>query len=202
MCKNSDKIIQDYESGSNIQVERQRKHNFKNVDKHLMHWFRMARDKKLVMSGERLLHKAKKFAVALQYEDSEKIDMNWINRWKKRNEVTCKKPHGEAESVDLAVTDNWLKNPLPQILGEYRPKDVFNVDKTGLFFKCLPDRTHTLKDEKCAGGKLSKDRLTVMVAASMFGEKLSLLVIGKSTNPRCFKGVKILPASYQSNKKA
>ena len=28
MCKNSDKIIQDYESGSNIQIKRQRKHNF------------------------------------------------------------------------------------------------------------------------------------------------------------------------------
>ena len=119
MCKNSDKIIQDYESGSSIQFKRQRKHNFENVDKHLMQWFRMARDKKLVVSGEMLLHKAKKFAVALQYEDSEKIDMNWINRWKKRNEVMCKKLHGEAESVDLAVTDNWLKNHLPQILGEY-----------------------------------------------------------------------------------
>ena len=93
--------------------------------------------------------------------------------------MTCKKLHGEAESVDLAVTDNRLKNHLPQILGEYRPQDVFDVDKTGLFFKCLPDQTHPLKDEKCAGGKLLKDRLTVMVAASMCGEKLPLLVIGK-----------------------
>ena len=39
MCKNLDKIIQDYESEGNIQVERQRKHNFENVDKHLMQWF-------------------------------------------------------------------------------------------------------------------------------------------------------------------
>ena len=68
-----------------------------------MQWFRMARDKKLVVSGEMLLHKAKKIAVALQYEDSEKINMNWINRWKKRNEVMCKNLHGEAESVDLAA---------------------------------------------------------------------------------------------------
>ena len=105
-------------------------------------------------------------------------------------------------NLDLAGTHNWLKKHLLQILGEYRPEDVFNTDETGLFFKCLPDRTHTLKDEKCAGGKLSKDRLTVMVAASMSGEKLPLLVIGKSINPRCFKGAKILPAPYQSNKKA
>ena len=202
ICKNSDKIIEEYESGSNVQVKRQRKHNFENVDKHLMQWFRMAREKKLVVSGEMLLHKAKEFAAALQHEDSDKIDMNWINRWKKRKEVTCKKLHGEAESVDFAAIDNWLKNHLPQILGDYMPKDIFNADETGLFFKCLPDRTHTLKDEKCAGGKMSKDRLTVLVAASMCGEKLPLLVVGKSTNPRCFKGVKILPAPYQSNKRA
>ena len=41
-----------------------------------------------------------------------------------------------------------------------------------------------------------------MVAASMCGEKLPLQFIGKSTNPKCFKGVKILPAPYQSYKKA
>ena len=63
--------------------------------------------------------------------------------------MTCKKLYGEAESVDLAVTDNWLKNHLP-ILGEYRLKYVFNGDETLLFLKCLPDRTDTLKEEKCA----------------------------------------------------
>ena len=90
--------------------------------------------------------------------------------------VTWKKLHGEAESIDQEVID-WLKNHLPDILGENKPEDVFNADKTGLFLKCLPYRTHTLKDEKCVRGKLPKDRLTVMVATSMCGEKLPFLVI-------------------------
>ncbi|XP_054717282.1 tigger transposable element-derived protein 4-like [Uloborus diversus] len=33
-------------------------------------------------------------------------------------------------------------------------------------------------------------------------EKLPLLLIGKSANPRCFKGVKTLPIEYKNNKKA
>ncbi|XP_064074402.1 tigger transposable element-derived protein 6-like [Vanessa tameamea] len=33
-------------------------------------------------------------------------------------------------------------------------------------------------------------------------EKLPLLLIGKSKNPRCFKGIKTLPVNYQNNKKA
>ena len=66
----------------------------------------------------------------------------------------------------------------------------------------LTKRTHVFKNDKCVGGKLSKERLIVLVTASMAGEKLPLLVIGKSANPRCFKNVKKLPLPYKSNKKA
>uniref|UniRef100_A0A914X0R6 DDE-1 domain-containing protein n=1 Tax=Plectus sambesii TaxID=2011161 RepID=A0A914X0R6_9BILA len=36
----------------------------------------------------------------------------------------------------------------------------------------------------------------------MAGEKLPLLVIGKSANPRCFKHVRCLPVAYEANSKA
>ena len=35
--------------------------------------------------------------------------MNWANRWKAREEIVCKKLHGEAESVDHAGVDEWQK---------------------------------------------------------------------------------------------
>ena len=54
----------------------------------------------------------------------------------------------------------------------------------------MPDKTHVFKNEKCAGSKLSEKRLTVLVTASMTGEKLPHLVIEKSATPRCFKNVK------------
>lgn len=42
----------------------------------------------------------------------------------------------------------------------------------------------------------------MLVGANMSGtEKLPLLVIGKSANPRCFKNKK-LPVAYMSNKKS
>ena len=87
-------------------------------------------------------------------------------------------------------------------LRQFKAEDIFNADKSGLFYRCLPDKTHVFKNDKCAGGKLSKERLTVLVTASMAGEKLPLLVIGKSANPRCFKNIKKLPLPYESNKKA
>ena len=50
--------------------------------------------------------------------------------------------------------------------------------------------------------KESKDKLTILVAANMSGsDKLMSLVIGKSANPRCFRGVDV-PLPYKSNAKA
>ncbi|XP_046400914.1 tigger transposable element-derived protein 4-like [Ischnura elegans] len=63
--------------------------------------------------------------------------------------------------------------------------------------------TGWLDDEKCHGGKLSKERITLLVGAYMDGsEKLPLLMIGKSANPRCFKNVKSKPVEYVSSSKA
>lgn len=66
-----------------------------------------------------------------------------------------------------------------------------------------PSNTLKFKGEKCVGGKMSKDRVTILVGANMTGtKKEKLLVVGKSRNPRCFKNVKQLPVRYEHNKKA
>ena len=54
------------------------------------------------------------------------------------------------------------------------------------------------------GGKNSKDRITVLLAASAAGEKLRPLVIGKSKKPRCFYGFEIpmLGVDYDYSKKS
>ena len=61
------------------------------------------------------------------------------------------------------------------------------------FFQCLPNKTFHFKKDKGSGGKYSKVRLTGMAAGNAKGERLPMLVIGKSKNPRCFKGVKRVP---------
>ncbi|CAM1320828.1 TIGD6 (predicted) [Pycnogonum litorale] len=114
-------------------MKRKRKHNFEDVDEPLLKWFRAARDKKLPVSGDDLLLKAQQFARACGYENPEKLDINWINRWKLREEIVCKKLHGEAESVDQEAVDDWLKNRLPALLKEFKAEDLFNADETTVF---------------------------------------------------------------------
>lgn len=85
----------------------------------------------------------------------------------------------------------------------YNPEDIFNADELELFHILTLDKTLKFKGEKCTGGKLSKTRITVMVAANMTGScRKKLLVIEKSRKPRCFKNINSLPVTYESNNKS
>ena len=86
------------------------------------------------------------------------------------------------------MLNNWKKKKLPDILSHYDASDIYNVDESGIFYQCLPNKTVTLPAERASRGmKESKQRLTMLIGANMTGEdKLDSLIIGKSVNPRCF----------------
>ena len=100
------------------------------------------------------------------------------------------------------MTTPWLETTLPTILSRYPLENIFNGDEFGLFFQCLPSKTFHFKKDKCSGGKHSKVCLTGMAAGNAKGERLPMLVIGKSKNPRCFKGVKRVPCRYRAQQKS
>ena len=54
------------------------------------------------------------------------------------------------------------------------------------------------------GGKKAKERITLLLCCSATGEKLEPLIIGKSANPRCFRGINVrtLNIRYESNRRA
>jgi hypothetical protein len=66
-----------------------------------------------------------------------------------------------------------------------------------LFFRALPTKSLAVKREKCTGGKISKERLSVIVREYS-------AINGKAAKPRCFKNLKInnLPVSGRKNKKS
>ncbi|KAK2579997.1 hypothetical protein KPH14_010762 [Odynerus spinipes] len=114
----------------------------------------------------------------------------WFERFKVRANLQSIALKGEAANADITAAERYpteLKALLHE--GGYNPKQVFNVDETGLFWKCLPKRILISKTEKYAPGfKASKDRLTLLL-----GE-----------NPRAMKGYSknLLPVYWRANKKS
>ena len=111
--------------------------------------------------------------------------------------------NGESAKVDLTVVESWISR-LKTIVNEYAADDIFNADETGLFFKCLPNKTLHPVGEKCLNGERSKERLSLLFCCSMTGEKLQPLVIGKSAKPRCFNGLNAVNfgSYYRNNQNA
>ncbi|GFX84664.1 uncharacterized protein TNCV_724711 [Trichonephila clavipes] len=107
------------------------------------------------MDGSLLKEKAKELGT--EFSASE----GWLTNFKKRNGIVYKKMCEESSSVDINVWQKW-QNSLSDLIKEYEKSNSFNTDETGLFFKCLPEKTFTFKKEKCHGGKHSKERREVV----------------------------------------
>ncbi|KAL3187682.1 hypothetical protein MRX96_024714 [Rhipicephalus microplus] len=85
----------------------------------------------------------------------------------------------------------------------YRTRDVYAAQETALFYGALPHETRAFKEDPCAGGSRSTQRLTVFLCSNMDGsDKRPPLVVGKSDRPKCFQGSKRIPIKYVSHPKA
>nr|XP_022914667.1 tigger transposable element-derived protein 6-like [Onthophagus taurus] len=201
--KDKEKIRKKWQSGVSVKTKK----NFlssegSKIDKACFEWFVKAKNQNIAVSGSFVKKKAKEIAEKLGVSTFKASD-GWLQKWRLRNNVAFKCISGEAADVNEEGINEFMKK-LPTFLLGYRPEDIFNADESGLFFRALPNKTLALKSEKCTGGKLSKERLTVLFCVNSVGEKEELLVIGKSARPRALKNVapKDLPAIWKSNKKA
>jgi hypothetical protein len=145
--------------------------------------------------------KSTKISQSLGHEQF-KASNGWLENFKKRHDIAFKKVCGESAAVSDEVVNEWKIN-LSELPEGYKPCNVFNADETALFYKCMPDKILTFKNDKCNGGNHSKERLTLLLAINMTGtDKLKTLIIGKSIKPRCFFGAKSFSVDYTENKKA
>lgn len=120
------------------------------------------RQKNIPIGGEILKEKALFFAKALNVYDF-KASSGWLDRFKNRHNIAFKKLCGERSVVNQQMCLEW-KEKLFDLIKDYEAKDIYNADEKGLFYKCLPDRTYCFRNEKCHGGKHSKERITLLFA--------------------------------------
>ena len=202
--KEKEEIKRRWKDGDNgdRKYSKARKCVYQDIDDAVWAWFCEARSRNIPLSGPLIQEKATILALTLDHDEFQ-VSNGWLVRWKTRHNVRCAILNGESGDVPQDAVADWTQR-LPAICEGYEAKDIFNADETGLFFRALPTRSMVAKGESCSGGKMSKDRITVLLAASATGEKLKPLVLGRAKKPRCFCGFEVatLGVIYDFNKKA
>lgn len=169
-------------SGNRCRV-RQRK--FFDLEERLFDSYTHLRSGSLPATGPWLKHRAKELADEMKISDFHGSN-KWLSAFMKQYHLSVQKPCGESAKVNKDIVSNWLEEN-KALLEQYSPRDIYNADETGFYYRCLPSRTIELKGQKCHGGSMSKERVTALVCCNMDGtDKTELLIIGVSKSPRCF----------------
>ena len=121
-------------------LKKQVKPNFPQVDEALGFWVEKAIDNNITISGELLAQKACDFATLLDAQDFKGSD-GWVAGFKKCHNLESYVKHEEAASAPSEEDLNEMRKDLQNILKEYLPDDIFNIDETGLYWKMEPNRT-------------------------------------------------------------
>jgi len=77
-------------------------------------WFSKTREKNLPVSGPTLQEKAKQLAEVHGLNDF-KASNGWLEKFRKRDNISFKSICGEASAVDRIAVDDWKKE-LPNII--------------------------------------------------------------------------------------
>ena len=160
-------------------LKRERKIPFPIIEEALTLWVENAIKANLIISDHILSTKALEFAFICK-EEKFKGSSGWVDNFKKRHNLKQYNIHGEAASAPLQDLETMREN-LHQILKNYDPKDIFNCDETGLFWKMRP--SHTISNGQVSGTKQQKNWVTVLLTCNATrSEKLCPLFIHKYQN--------------------
>ena len=197
---NKKKIIASFEASSfRPDAKKMRTAKYQDVEEALDIWFREARAANIAISGPVLQAKADELSKKLGHTDFA-CSNGWLERFKTRKGYHFRSIIGEAKSVKPEAVEAWKTSTLPTLLEDYSPDDIYNADETGLFWRMQPNKSLVLQGDDGRGTKVSKERVTILPCANMSGtDKLELLIIGKSKQPHCLRGLKSYPVTWRNN---
>ena len=94
----------------------------------------------------------------------------WLDTWKSAYTIKECRIVGEARDVAEETITSWTEIT-QELTGGYSSENIWNMDKSGCFFKALPDKGIVEKGKKTKGSKKSKQRFTIVFLSMMPGKK-------------------------------
>ena len=150
---------------SKCKLQKPAKHS--ELDKEVLIWLKQAREQNLPVGGDLIKEKALKLAELMHILDFI-ASKGRLDNFKKSKGITFKTVQDKAGAVDLQPLFEWQQHVLQPLLRQFSTDDVFNLDKTGLFWRLLPNKTMSFRGERCTGGKKNKHRITHLAGASKY----------------------------------
>lgn len=97
-----------------------------------------------------------------------KASTGWLDSFKSPFNIGHFKISGESADVNIPEIEKYKETPKEK-LKTMKPRTCLIVTKPVFFSRALPEKSFALKGFECKGGKLAKERITVMVACSIYG---------------------------------
>lgn len=176
----------------------------------LLTWINHCTDRHIPLSQMIIQTKAKSLYDGLLQGNSNgkfKASRGWFDRFRKRANISNVALSGESASADTLAAENY-SSEIKKIVeeGSWSPKQIFNVDETGLFWKKMPKRTYVSRQSASAPGhKAAKERISILLGGNAAGDfKFKPYLIYHSENPRAFKNCNKnqLGVHWRANRKA
>eukprot|EP00170_Pyropia_yezoensis_P006849 contig_27899_g6871 len=135
--------------------------------------------------------KALEIGRALKLDDF-RASRGYIRGFLSRTGIKSVKLHGQGGAVDKEATERGMEAVLKG-LEAYRAEDIFNMDETGLFLRCLPSQSYMSargrREKRGVKSMQANDRVTLVCCTNATGgKKPPISIIGKSMAPLCFRG--------------
>ena len=145
-------IMKRWEAGEQLdrKYAKIRKVGYKHLDEVIWELFTRARARNISVSGKLIQEWALLYATELGHNNFTPYK-GWLEKWQKRHNVRMAVLSGEAADVEPSVVSDWGVR-LKSVCDGNALRDIFNGDKTGLFYRALPTRSLAVK-----GGKKSKE---------------------------------------------
>ena len=205
ILRKQEAIMNDFEANGDGGRKIFRSTDNEDINEAVYKWYCLARQRNIPISGPLLQEEALQIAKTIDPETKFKASNGWLESFKKRHNLKQITISGECGDVQEETVAGWMER-LKFLLRGYKPEDVWNTDETGCFYRALPDKSLAEVKKGYRGGKKAKERLTICFFVNAAGGRELPIVIGRSANPRCFKGLRNksnphgLP--YYSNSKA
>jgi hypothetical protein len=124
------------------------------INRAVFEWFVSARAKAVPVSGTLIQAEALVTEKKLGKDDFKASD-GWLESFKRRHNIVFNSVCGQANDFDMQTVTEW-KAKTEDLVAGCEPRNVFNGDETGLFFRMLPMKTVTVRGEKCTGGNVKR----------------------------------------------